>query len=344
MNVKMKGEFMNLKIKDIASQSGVSVATVSRYLNNSGYVKSDTKELIKKAIKELKFDNNGCSKNIALILPDLSDLFFVDILKGINEEAIQNGYNLISFDSNESIDREFQIIDSLSNFQIGGVIITPCSSNIKHSKRYHDKLKSLNVPVVLLDRDFVYSDLDGVFIDDRKGAFEGVGMLINAGHKDIAIITGPLYNKPSIERLEGYKEVLKLNDIKLKEKNIYEGNFQVESGYRLTNEILKDNKDVTAIFVCNNMMMLGCINAIHENNMKIGEDISVVGFDDLEFLNYVGLDISVVARPTAEMAKIAFNFIDKQIQSCEPYSNQNIVLKPYLIQRGSELLTKNNKK
>lgn len=328
---------MNLKIKDIANKSGVSIATVSRYLNSSGYVKSETKELIKKAIKELKNeDGNLYTKNIALILPDLSDWFFTDILKGINEEAIKNGYNLISFDSNENIDREFHIIDSLSNFDIGGVIITPCSNSLKSSKKYSERLKNLNIPVVLIDRDLVYSNFDGVFIDDKKGAFDGVDMLINAGHKDIAIITGPLHNKPSIERLEGYKEVLSLNDIPIKNEYIHEGDFHVDSGYAQTINILKNNKNVTAIFVSNNMMMLGCINALNENNMKIGQDISIVGFDDLQFLNYVGLEISVVARPTAQMGQIAFDLIQKKINEYEPYSTQNIVLKPYLITRGSE--------
>lgn len=339
-----KGINMNLKTKDIAFKSGVSIATVSRYINNSGYVKSETKELIKQAIKDLKCeDNNTSAKSIALILPDLSDLFFVDILKGINEEVMQKGYNLITFDSNQSIKRELQILESLSEFDIGGIIITPVSGDLENSKSYDDKLKSLNVPVVLIDRDLVYSNFDGVFIDDKKGAFDGVEMLINAGHKNIAIITGPLHNKPSIERLEGYKEALRFNNITYKEEYIYEGDFQVESGYKQTNNIIKENKDTSAIFVSNNMMMLGCINAIHENNMKIGKDISLVGFDDLEFLNYVGLDISVVARPTAEMGQIAFDLMEKKIHNSEPYSVQNVVLKPYLIQRGSEKLIKNEK-
>lgn len=333
---------MNLKTKDIANKSGVSIATVSRYLNNSGYVKEETRKIIKDAIKELKGnDNNSYIKNIAVLLPDLSNLFFIDVLKGINEEAIKNGYNVFSFDSNEDINKEFQILDSLLNLNIDGIIITPSSGDLKNSNKYANKLKSLNVPVVLVDRDLIYSDFDGVFIDDKKGAFDGVCMLINNNHKDIAIITGPLQTKPSIERLNGYKEALSINDIDIKEEYIYEGDFQVESGYRITNDIIKNNKDVTAIFVSNNMMLLGAINALNENNLDIGKDISLLGFDDLEFLNYVGINISVVARPTSEMGKISLEILKKKVSEFEPCSTQNVVLKPYLIARGSEKITKN---
>lgn len=333
---------MNLKTKDIANKSGVSIATVSRYLNNSGYVKEETRKIIKDAIKELKGnDNNSQIKNIAVLLPDLSNLFFIDVLKGINEEAIKNGYNVFSFDSNEDINKEFQILDSLLNLNIDGIIITPSSGDLKNSNKYANKLKSLNVPVVLVDRDLIYSDFDGVFIDDKKGAFDGVCMLINNNHKDIAIITGPLQTKPSIERLNGYKEALSINDIYIKEEYIYEGDFQVESGYRITNDIIKNNKDVTAIFVSNNMMLLGAINALNENNLDIGKDISLLGFDDLEFLNYVGINISVVARPTSEMGKISLEILKKKVSEFEPCSTQNVVLKPYLIARGSEKITKN---
>lgn len=333
---------MNLKTKDIANKSGVSIATVSRYLNNSGYVKEETRKIIKDAIKELKGnDNNSHIKNIAILLPDLSNLFFIDVLKGINEEAIKNGYNVFSFDSNEDINKEFQILDSLLNLNIDGIIITPSSGDLKNSNKYANKLKSLNVPVVLVDRDLIYSDFDGVFIDDKKGAFDGVCMLINNNHKDIAIITGPLQTKPSIERLNGYKEALSINDIDIKEEYIYEGDFQVESGYRITNDIIKNNKDVTAIFVSNNMMLLGVINALNENNLDIGKDISLLGFDDLEFLNYVGINISVVARPTSEMGKISLEILKKKVSEFEQCSTQNVVLKPYLIARGSEKITKN---
>ena len=335
---------MNIKVKDIAIKSGVSMATVSRYLNKSGYVKEETRQLIKKAIAEIKGEDKSYSqlKNIAVVLPDLSNMFFTDVLKGINEEAGKLGCNVLAFDSNEEIEKEINIIESLKDLNISGLIITTTvNNNMEIIKKHIQNMNSLEIPIILIDRDLRFCDFDGVFIDNKKGAFDGVDTLISEGHKEIAIITGPLQYKPGIERLEGYKQAYESNELSVNEKNIYEGDFQVDSGYRLTKEIIKNNKDVSAIFISNNMMTLGAINALNEIKIKIGEDISILGFDDLDFFNYVGLNISVVSRPTSEMGKIGFNILYKKLSDDEPSSTQNIILKPTVVLRGSEKLASN---
>ena len=335
---------MNIKVKDIAIKSGVSMATVSRYLNKSGYVKEETRQLIKKAIAEIKGEDKSYSqlKNIAVVLPDLSNMFFTDVLKGINEEAGKLGCNVLAFDSNEEIEKEINIIESLKDLNISGLIITTTvNNNMEIIKKHIQNMNSLEIPIILIDRDLRFCDFDGVFIDNKKGAFDGVDTLISEGHKEIAIITGPLQYKPGIERLEGYKQAYESNELSVNEKNIYEGDFQVDSGYRLTKEIIKNNKDVSAIFISNNMMTLGAINALNEMKIKIGEDISILGFDDLDFFNYVGLNISVVSRPTSEMGKIGFNILYKKLSDDEPSSTQNIILKPTVVLRGSEKLSSN---
>ena len=335
---------MNIKVKDIAIKSGVSMATVSRYLNKSGYVKEETRQLIKKAIAEIKGEDKSYSqlKNIAVVLPDLSNMFFTDVLKGINEEAGKLGCNVLAFDSNEEIEKEINIIESLKDLNISGLIITTTvNNNMEIIKKHIQNMNSLEIPIILIDRDLRFCDFDGVFIDNKKGAFDGVDTLISEGHKEIAIITGPLQYKPGIERLEGYKQAYESNELSVNEKNIYEGDFQVDSGYRLTKEIIKNNKDVSAIFISNNMMTLGAINALNEMKIKIGEDISILGFDDLDFFNYVGLNISVVSRPTSEMGKIGFNILYKKLSDDEPSSTQNIILKPTVLLRGSEKLASN---
>ena len=253
---------MNIKVKDIAIKSGVSMATVSRYLNKSGYVKEETRQLIKKAIAEIKGEDKSYSqlKNIAVVLPDLSNMFFTDVLKGINEEAGKLGCNVLAFDSNEEIEKEINIIESLKDLNISGIIITTTvNNNMEIIKKHIQNMNSLEIPIILIDRDLRFCDFDGVFIDNKKGAFDGVDTLISEGHKEIAIITGPLQYKPGIERLEGYKQAYESNELSVNEKNIYEGDFQVDSGYRLTKEIIKNNKDVSAIFISNNMMTLGAI-------------------------------------------------------------------------------------
>lgn len=331
---------MNIKVKDIANQSGVSIATVSRYLNKSGYVKKETRELIKNAIQQIKEqdENYQTSKNIAVVFPDLSNMFFTDVLKGLTEEAEKLNYNVFSFDSGENIEKEMKIIDTLQEFNICGLIITTTIKNRETTKHHVNKLNSLGVPVILIDRDLMFSDFDGVFSDNKKGSFDGVDTLIGAGHKHIAAITGPLEYETAQLRLEGYKEAHKINGLEINESYIHIGDYQIESGYKCTKDIISNNKDVTAIFSCNNMMTLGAINALTEMGIKIGQDISLLGFDDLEFFTYLGLNISVVSRQTSEMGKIAFEVLQKKITTEEPCPAQNIILKPSLEVRGSEKL------
>lgn len=337
---------MNIKTKDIASKSGVSIATVSRYLNKSGYVKQETRELIKNAIQEIKKQENiyEKEKNIAVVFPDLSNMFFTDVLKGLTEEADKLNYNVFSFDSGESIEKEMKIIDALKDFNICGLIITTTIRNRETTKKHVQNLNSLGVPIILIDRDLIFCDFDGIFSDNKKGAFDGVDTLIAEGHKNIAVITGPLDYETAQLRLEGYKQAHKVNELEINESYIQEGDYQIDSGYNLTKEIINNNKDVTAIFSCNNMMTLGAINALNEMDIKIGEDISLLGFDDLEFFTYLGLNISVVSRQTSEMGKIAFEVLSKKILEEEPYATQNIVLKPSIVLRGSEKLINTNSK
>ncbi|RDY27624.1 LacI family transcriptional regulator [Romboutsia weinsteinii] len=335
---------MNIKVKDIASKSGVSIATVSRYINKSGYVKQETRELIKNAIQEIKDQDETYQreKNIAVIFPDLSNMFFTDVLKGLTEEAEKLNYNVFSFDSGESIEKEMKIIDVLKDFNICGLIITTTIKNRETTKKHVQKLNSLGVPVILLDRDLLFCDFDGIFIDNQKGSFDGVDTLITSGHEKIAVITGPLEYETAQLRLEGYKQAYKINGLEINEDYIYEGDYQVESGYNLAKKIINDNKGITAIFICNNMMTLGAINALNEMEIKIGQDISLLGFDDLDFFTYLGLNISVVSRPTSEMGRIAFEVLSKKLMDDEPCTTQNIVLKPTIVIRGSEKLIKDN--
>ncbi|MFR4766815.1 MAG: substrate-binding domain-containing protein [Paraclostridium sordellii] len=232
----------------------------------------------------------------------------------------------------------------MKNFNICGLIITTTIKNRETTKEHVQNLNSLGVPVILIDRDLIFCDFDGIFSDNKKGAFDGVDTLIAEGHKKIAVITGPLEYETAGLRLEGYKQAHKVNGLEINENYIHEGDYHIDSGYNLTKEIVNNNKDVTAIFSCNNMMTLGAINALNEMEMKIGQDISLLGFDDLEFFTYLGLNISVVSRQTCEMGRIAFEVLSKKILEEEPYTTQNIVLKPSIVLRGSEKLINNDKK
>lgn len=354
---------MKLTFKEIAENAGVSKATVSRFINNSGYVKTETKLKIEKTIKDLKTEqlktninsyqnnltsqsdinvktnheyktyipNDAVIKNIAIIIPDISNPLFIDIIQEIEEIADSKGYTTIVINTNENEIREQRILQNLESLSLSGIILTPVSEKKEYNSIYIEVLEKLNIPVVLVDRDIKFSDFDGVFIDNKKGAFDATKKFIELGKRNIAIITGPLTSKPGKERLSGFKEAHSFMEVELNQSNIFEGDFKTDSGYKFTRYILENNLDIDSLFICNNMMLIGALRAFNEYSNLDKSNISVVGFDEIDSVYYNCKIISCISRPTKEMGKIAIEMLDRRITSNENYSAQRVVLKPQFI-------------
>ena len=342
---------MELTIKDIAKLSGVSQATVSRVINNSAPVKEETKKRIEQIIKENNFFPNavarGLSKSetnaIGVIIPDISNPFFCEVIKGITSVTDENGLNIILCDTNENQQKEVGFLNSLKQEKLKGIIITPISDTNEFDSDYSNLLEGMNVPITLIDRDVKYSNFDGVFIDNIKGAFDATSTLIHEGHEKIAIIAGPVTSKPGRDRLRGYKKAHLMNDVLMNEELVYYGDFSLESGYQSAKKILNNKIKPTAIFSCNNLMTLGVLKAIIELNLKIPDDISLIGFDEIEILETLGFKISSISRPTFDMGKIAMEILLKQFNNEKKVKDNTVnrvTLIPQLILRGSEKLVK----
>jgi len=342
---------MEITIKEIAKLSGVSQATVSRVINNSAPVNEETKKRIEQIIKDNNFTPNAVARGlsnkqtntIGVLIPDISNPFFCEVLKGISCVAAENGLNIILCDTNENQQKEIDFLNNLKREQLKGLIITPISDTNEFNSDYTDLLEGMNEPITLIDRDVKYSNFDGVFIDNIKGAFDATTALINEGHKTIAIIAGPATSKPGRDRLRGYKKAHLRNDILINEELIYYGDFSLQSGYENTKKILNSKLKPTAIFSCNNLMTLGVLKALKELNLKTPNDISLIGFDDIEILDILGLGISAVSRPTFDMGKMAMEILIQQFNKNDKRKDNivnRITLIPELILRGSEKLIK----
>lgn len=337
---------MAVTIGDIAKKAGVSLATVSRVLNNSGYVKLETKEKILKVIKELNYTPSAIarslSKNetntIGVVVPDINNPYFGEIIKGVSSIADENNLNIILFDTDENIQKELKALSVLKQQRIKGVIITPTSAENDFNSEYLNTLENLGTPIVLVAGEIKYSNLSGVFVDNIKGAFEGVEALIKEGHKKIGIITGRLSSKPASDRLLGYKKALALNDIPINENYIFNGEYKKENAYKITKEILnmKDEERPTALFISNNMMTLGCMKALLEENKRIPEDIAIVSFDKVEILNMLGINISYIDDSTKDLGKTAMKMLVENIKQKEKHETKRITLPPKLYLNGSE--------
>lgn len=336
-------------LKEVAREAGVSLATASRVFNKSGYVAEEKRAAVLCAAKKLGYKPSQHSKKtyekmtndiIGIVVADINNPFFSEVTKGIMKVLKAQNINALICDTDESPEQEIQSLQTLRREKVGGIIITPASEAVEYNAEYINELKSLGISIVLLDRDIQLSGFDGVFLDSYKGAFEAVNLLIDNGHKDIAIIAGLITSKPGIDRLNGYIEALRLNNIPIKEEYIMYGDFKTEMAYELTKKLLNKKNRVTAIFSSNNLMSVGCLEAISELGLKIPDDISFISFDDFYFFDTYGFNISVVERPTMQMGIEAANILIEKMKkgrrNKDAHISKRIILSPHLVTRGSE--------
>lgn len=335
---------MAVTICDIAKKAGVSLATVSRVLNNSGYVKHETRERILKIINELDYTPSAIarslSKNktntIGVVVPDINNPYFGEIIKGISIIADKNNLNIILFDTDEDIQKEIKALKVLKEQRIEGVIITPTSAENEFNSEYLNSLQNLGTPVVLVSGEVKCSDLSGVFVDNIKGAYEAVNVLVKQGHKNIGIITGRLESKPARDRLIGYKKALLENGLPVKEEYIYYGDYRQDSSYNIVKSIINSKDKPTALFISNNLMTLGCIKALMEEGLKVPDDISIISFDKVDILNALGMNISFLDDSTINLGSTAMEMLLENLNSNKKANVKRITVLPKLILKGSE--------
>ncbi len=285
--------------------------------------------------------NNASSNEIlALVVADINNPFFADIIKGVSKVARANGYTVFACDTDETVKTELSVLETIQRQTIAGLIITPVSEQARKNAELLEAIQEREIPVVLVDREVKSANFDGVFIDNYKGAFDGVEALLRAGHRKIAIIAGPATSRPGKDRLKGYLEALRLYGIPVNEEYVQHGDFRWESGYHLTQRLMQLEERPSAIFVSNNLMSIGCIKALTELQLHVPKDVSLLVFDDSVALHAISQDISVINRSATQMGIEAAKILIEKIQNKEKNVRRipkKIVLLPKLELRGSEI-------
>lgn len=329
-----------MKIKELANIAGVSTATISRVINNNPNVNDKTREKVLKIIEEKNYVPNflaqslSSQKNnfIAVIVPDINNPFYSEIIKNIFL-TLKSKYHIIIFDTNDDPIEEKAILNTVKSLNFIGAIISSTSSN--KSSENLELFQNFNIPFVIFDRLLDCNFNYGVFLDDYKGGYLAGQSLVESGHKQAAIITGPLSSMVAKNRLEGFKQAFLDNKLPFFEKNIYEGNFLYDSGYDNSIKIFNFNPEVTAIFTCNNLMTLGSIKALKD--FKLEDRYSLFGFDNPDYFDILNLNISSISRDVKLMAITSINLLLKVIENpnCKP---EKFFLKPSVQIKGSEKL------
>jgi len=331
-------ESVGATIKDIANKTGLGLATISKYLNG-GNVLEKNKIAIEKAIKELDYTVNefarslktSKSKTVGVIIPELSNIFVTSIITVIEDILRNNGYSIIVTDcrTDESLERD--VVNFMMSKRVDGIICMPVSKSGKFLKQATDA----KIPIILIDRMLDDIDTDVVMVDNISASERAISHLVENGHKEIGIVVGPNEIFTSQERLKGYKEALNRKKIKVNEDNIVFSNYTVQGGYESLKQLVKKNKDMTAVFMTNYEMTLGAIIAINELGIKIPEDISFIGFDNLQLSRIVKPKLSIVDQPLEDIGKNAASLMLKRLGEDKSKAKKKIQLMTTLIERDS---------
>ncbi|MCR4430943.1 MAG: LacI family transcriptional regulator [Tepidanaerobacteraceae bacterium] len=330
---------MAVTIKDIAREANVSITTVSRVINNKNEgVSKETKDKILQIMKRLNYRPNSVARSLVtkkthtlgLILPDITNPFFPDLVRGVEDTANIYGYNIILCNTDDDIAKEKTYIKVLKEKCIDGIIYT---STIKSENQNVKMLLKYEIPFVMLDRLIDIKGVPYIYADGESGMYEIIRYLIENNHRRIAYISGPMTNHTAIQRFEGYKRAMAEAGLSPDGDLIMEGNYKMRSGYECMSEILKKKKKFTAVACANDLMAVGALECLRESGMKVPDDISVTGYDDIYVSNVVTPKLTTMAQPTYEMGCLAARILIKSI--AEENHEKEVKLRPKLVIRES---------
>ena len=333
-------------LNDIAVSLGVSKTLVSLVLNNKGNengINAETQKKVIEKAKELNYQPNqmarglrlGRSETIGLIIADISNQFFARIARKIEDRASKLGYQVIFCSSDENPEKELNLIRMLKDRQVDGLIVSSTLSD----KKVFQELINQNYPIVLIDRYIKGLEIDQVISDNFKGAYELTSYLILKSYKKIAFFTiSPSHLSTVYERLEGYKQALKDNNISYNPELVVEINFHEikKDTYAAIDKISSGQIDAEAIFASNNAIARKCLRRLNTSSIIIPEEIALVSFDDIELFQYHSPAITAVKQKVSAMGETAVDLLMKKINQKDSKNEvEKIVLPTELIVRNS---------
>jgi LacI family transcriptional regulator len=339
----LKEPVKKTSIKDIAKQSGVAISTVSHVINNTKFVADGTREKVTKAINELNYRPNliarglrtKSTRTIGLLLPDISQPFFAQVVKGIEAVARLRNYTLIMGCAFYDIEEEKRQLNSMLDQNTDGIIFFCGYDSYDHIKQVHDS----NIPVLVLDREIGNKDIPSVLVDNFTAMEQAVQYLYDLGHRKIGYITFPFENQTTIRRrYEGYCSALKKNGLK------YNPDFviiddqmrlqELKGTYAVIKQKVEEKKIPTAIITLADFLAIGAMKAVKEFGLSVPDDISIMGYNDEMICAFSDPPLTTVKQPKKLMGETAANLLIDIIEK-KKIENKNIILDTEIIIRGT---------
>lgn len=323
---------MRKGIIEVASAAGVSIATVSHVINNTRFVSEETKRKVFRAMEELDYRPNSVARSlrsqksntIGLVVPilpsDTSNFFFMTVAQGIQNTLKKHGYHLLlSNNTTEEIEDEKEQIKLFNSKLIDGLIIASIAEEVE----YLNEIVGTDYPVVFIDRRPRGYGGDSILADGYGGSYNAVQTLIEKGHSRIGLITGELGITTSDERFEGYKNALEDKGITFDSSMVRVADSSFESGYESAKDLLSKHQ-ITALFIANNVLTMGAMGYIQERQLRVPEELAIIGFDDYDWTKITTPPLTVIRQPSYELGEKAAEIIigrinDKRVGKYEEY-------------------------
>lgn len=306
-------------IKQVAERAGVSVATVSRVVNKTGYVSDDLAVRVQSAMDTLNYHPSALarglrrqqSQTVGILVPQLDQPFFSALAFTIEKALFASDYRVLVCSSEESGEKESAYVDMLIRQRVDGCILVPTG----HSAEPIRRLLEQNVPGVLVDRDLPTLTINRVLCDNLQGAYEGARHLLDLGHRLIALIGGPTYSDSLNRRMEGAQRALHDAGVTLPPELITTvSSLQFDMGYQAGLRLLNQAPRPTAIFAMTDVMAVGAMHAAAELGLRIPDDLSIVGFDDVPLASHIIPQLTTVSQPIYRMGEVASSILMRRLQ------------------------------
>lgn len=333
---------MKITINDVAKLANVSKATVSAVVNGKDTVSNATRNKVLEIIDKLDYRpdeiarslSSRKTKSIGLIIKEIDNPYFAKIMKGVYDVSCGSDYTVLLGSSELSPLQEEKIINTLTNQRVAGLIISPLQGSDVDFKYLVDLIKK-KFPIVMLGMVKNYS-INVVDIDNKKSAYEAVNYLIKLGHTEIAYFGGPAYSAHSQDRFEGYRQALIDNNLRIRDDFVISVGSYIEESYEAGKIFFSASSAIpSAVFCYNDLVAIGLINALLDLNIQVPEQISVIGFDDIDVCKSVRIPLTTVQVPAYEMGREAADLLLKQIENPDQVLTQKVILNAKLIERNS---------
>lgn len=323
-------------IKDVARHANVSISTVSHVVNRTRFVSDKARTDVEAAIRALDYVpsavarslKSNTTKTLGMMIPNCSNPYFAEIVRSVEDHCFASGYTLILCNTDDEPRRQSVYLKVLAEKRVDGLIIISTGE----ASDLHALLQGLTTPTVLLDREVTHVHCDLVETAHLQGGQMATEHLVALGHRRIACIGGPADLSPSAQRIQGWRNALAA--AALADDLLWHSDFSSQGGFNAMQEILQSPHRPSAVFVCNDLMGIGALSAAHEAGLRVPQDLSVIGFDDIELARFTSPPLTTIVQPKQRIGQLAVDMLLERIQGGRTETKQ-MLLQPELVVRAS---------